>query len=113
MEWVVVGMVRRGCVVVEMVRGMALAGALMEGVGVVGCGFVEVVGLVVVGCVVVVFACGVVVICVVALRWVAGEYSGSGLCGRCRVKCVARDRGRASGSGRGGEDGMGVCVWAV
>ena len=97
----------------EMVRGTTLAWSLIEGVGVVGGGLVEVVGLVVVVCVVVVFACGVVVIWVVALRWVVGEYSGSGLCGRWRVKCVARDRGRASGSGRGGEDGMGVCVWAV
>ena len=62
-EWVVVGKVRRGCVVVGMIIGMAPALAVMEGVGVVARGGVVDVGvLVVVGCVVVVVACvGVVV----------------------------------------------------
>ena len=53
---VVVGMLRRGCVGVWMIRGMAWAGAGMVGVGVVGGGVVEVVVLVAVGCVVVVVA---------------------------------------------------------
>ena len=98
-EWVVVGMVRRGWVVVGMVRGMALAGALMEGVRVVGGGVVDVVVLVVVGCVVVIRACGVVVVCVVAL-WAAGEYRGSGDGGSCRGRSVVRGRWRGGGSGR-------------
>ena len=121
----VVGMVRRGWVVVGMVRGMALAGALMEGVRVVGGGVVEVAVRVAVGCVVVVVACEVVVVWVVALRWVAGGYSGSGLGGRCRVGVwlgvcglvvvvwagVVREvsgsgvgRGRRGGFGSGSED---------
>ena len=60
----------RGCVVVGMIRGMALAGAGMVGVGVVGGGVVEVLVFLAVGCVVVVVACEVVVVWVVALRWV-------------------------------------------
>ena len=91
MVWVVVGKVRRGCVVVGMIIGMAPALAVMEGVGVVGGGVVEVVVLVVVGCVVVVRACEVVVVWVVAL-WAAGEYRGSGDGGSCRDRSVARDR---------------------
>ena len=89
-EWVVVGKVRRGCVVVGMIIGMAPALAVMEGVGVVGGGVVEVVVLVVVGCVVVVRACEVVVVWVVAL-WAAGEYRGSGDGGSCRDRSVARE----------------------
>ena len=58
-----------------MIIGMAPALAVMEGVGVVGGGVVDVVVLVVVGCVVVVRACEVVVVWVVAL-WAAGEYRG-------------------------------------
>ena len=106
-EWVVVGMVRRGWVVVEMVRGMALAGALMEGVGVVGGGVVEVAVRVAVGCVVVVVACEVVVVWVVALRWVVCEDSGSGMvqggrceCGVVEVLAVVVVLGRGSGSVR-------------
>ena len=68
----VVGKVRRGCVVLGVIIGMAPALAVMEGVGVVGGGVVEVVVIVVVGCAVVVRACEVVVVCVVAL-WAAGE----------------------------------------
>ena len=93
------GKVRRGCVVVGMIIGMAPALAVMEGVGVVGGGVVEVVVLVVVGCVVVVRACEVVVVWVVAL-WAAGEYRGSGDGGSCRGRSVARGRWRGSGSGR-------------
>ena len=56
-------MVRRGCVVVGMIRGMALAGAGMVVVGVVGGRVVKVVVRVAAGCVVVakIVACGVVV----------------------------------------------------
>ena len=93
------GKVRRGCVVVGMIIGMAPALAVMEGVGVVGGGVVEVVVLVVVGCVVVVRACEVVVVWVVAL-WAAGEYRGSGDGGSCRDRSVASDRWGGSGSGR-------------
>ena len=53
--------------------------AVVEGVVVVGGGVVEVAVRVAVGCVVVVVACEVVVVWVVFRRWVAGEYSGSGL----------------------------------
>ena len=73
-----------------MIIGMAPALAVMEGVGVVGGGVVEVVVLVVVGCVVVVRACEVVVVWVVAL-WAAGEYRGSGDGGSCRDRSVARE----------------------
>ena len=76
-------MVRRGWVVVEMVRGMALAGALMEGVGVVGGGVVEVAVRVAVGCVVML---------------VGGSGSGGG-------------RGRCGGSGSGSGGKRGVRVW--
>ena len=65
MAWsvpVVVGMLRRGCVVVGMMRGMAWAGAGMVGVGAVGGGGVEVEVLVPVVCGVVVVACEVVVV---------------------------------------------------
>ena len=62
---VVVGMLRRGCVVVGMMSGMAWAGAGMIGVGVVGGGRVEVEVRVPVVCVVVVVACEVVVLGVV------------------------------------------------
>ena len=99
-------MVRRGWVVVEMVRGMALAGALMEGVGVVGGGVVEVAVRVAVGCVVVVVACEVVVVWVVALRWVVCEDSGSGRiqvvrceCGTVEVLAGVVVLGRGSGRG--------------
>ena len=73
-----------------MIIGMTPALAVMEGVGVVGGGVVEVVVLVVVGCVVVVRACEVVVVWVVAL-WAAGEYRGSGDGGSCRDRSVARE----------------------
>ena len=74
-EWMVVGMASRVWVVAVMIIGMAPALAVMEGVGIVGGGVVEVVVLVVVGCVVVVRACEVVVVWVVDL-WAAGEYRG-------------------------------------
>ena len=106
-EWVVVVMVSRGWVVVVMIRGMALARAGMVFVGVVGGGVVEVAVRVAVGCVVVVVACEVVVVWVVALRWVGCEDSGSGMvqvgrceCGVVEVLAVVVVLGRGSGSVR-------------
>ena len=97
-------MVRRGCVVVGMIRGMALARAGMVVVGVVGGGVVEVAVRVAVGCVVVVVACEVVVVWVVALGWVVCDDSGScsarvgiGECGVVEVLVVVVVLGRGSG----------------
>ena len=70
-----------------MIRGMALARAGMVVVGVVGGGVVEVAVRVAVGCVVVVVACEVVVVWVVALRWVGCEDSGSGRIPVARCEC--------------------------
>ena len=72
-------MVRLGCVVVVEVSRMAVTRAVMVMTVVVGGGVVEVVLLMACRCVVVVVACAGIVVWVVALRWVAGEYSGSGL----------------------------------
>ena len=103
----VVGMVSRVWVVVGMIRGMALARAGMVVVGVVGGGVVEVAVRVAVGCVVAVLACEVVVVWVVALRWVGCEDSGSGMvqvgrceCGVVEVWAVVVVLGRGSGSVR-------------
>ena len=105
-EWMVVGMVSRVWVVVGMIRGMALARAGMVVVGVVGGGVVEVAVRVAVGCVVVVLACEVVVVWVVALRWVVCEDSGSGRIQVARCECGAVEvlagvvvLGRGSGRG--------------
>ena len=106
-EWVVVVMVSRGWVVVVMIRGMALARAGMVVVVIVGGGVVEVAVRVAVGCVVVVVACEVVVVWVVARRWVGCEDSGSGMvqvgrceCGVVEVWAVVVVLGRGSGSVR-------------
>ena len=80
-------MVRLGCVVVVEVSRMAVTRAVMVMTVVVGGGVVEVAVRVAVGCVVVVEACEVVVVWVVALRWVGCEDSGSGRIPAARCEC--------------------------
>ena len=89
---------------------------------VVGGGVVEVVILMPCRCVVVVVSCAVVVVWVVSVRWVAGEYSGSGLGVRCWDRCVVRGmwggsgsvcRGSEKDSGSGSGGGIGRSRWWV